>query len=757
MGLIPWRKSRGRGRESFLKSETKQAIIGIVLIAFSLILALSFFAAAGPAGNMLLTGTRRVFGWIAYILPPVFIWVGIYLIRPREESFPRLRLVGFALTAIGLLGMLHLVGIPTEDAYQVALEGKGGGILGFFFSFPLAKAFSSIAAGLLFIAAFLTGVFLAFDISPASAWEWLKGFIPSREEIEEGVAQELEESEEDADEDEPHVPTFRISRVRKGAAVGKPDPNQLKLQEQQEQQEQEQRERERAQLRSANKKYKPPSIDILHSSIGKPDSGNVEGNKKNIQTTLEKFGIPVTMGKVSVGPTVAQYTLRPEEGVKLARITALQNDLALALAAHPLRIEAPIPGTNYVGIEIPNKDVSLVRLRDIISAKDFKQAQSPLTIALGKDVSGKPRVASIDKMPHLLVAGATGSGKSIFVNTLILSLLYRNSPALVRMILVDPKRVELSLFNGIPHLLTPVITEADKTINALKWAVKEMDRRYRLLSEVGSRNLLSYNSNHADKALPFIVIVIDELADLMSTNARDVEGMIVRLAQMARAVGIHLVLATQRPSVNVITGLIKANVPARVAFNVASQVDSRTILDGAGAEKLLGSGDMLYLPGDQAKPSRVQGSFVSEEEVRQVVEDIQKNNDIEISHDESVVAPQRDFSGGGSSGESVDDDMFEDAKQVVMDSGKASASLLQRRLRVGYARAARLIDMLEEQGIISAAEGNKPREILVVAEEDVEEGYEDDEEGGEEEEYDEDDDEEGDEEDFDDEDEKKQW
>ncbi|MEX0650197.1 MAG: DNA translocase FtsK [Candidatus Andersenbacteria bacterium] len=713
MRLNPFSRSRGREKQSFLRPETKQAIIGVLLIIFSLILILSFFSAAGPTGRLLLVGMQRIAGLLAYALPVGLIWLGVYLIRPREEGMPRLRIIGIALALIGLLGLFHLIGVPSEDAYQTALEGSGGGLLGFLFSFPLSKAFSPIAAILLFIAAFLTGIFLAFDISPSGLWGYLQSFIPSREEIadeETDIGTEAVGNEEQ----EAPLPTFRISRMRR--ASEKVDPNQLKLQEQQQQREEEQRERERAQLRSANKKYKPPSIDILHSSIGKPDSGNVEANKKKIQSTLEKFGIAVTMGKVSVGPTVAQYTLRPEEGVKLARITGLQNDLALALAAHPIRIEAPIPGTNFVGIEIPNKDVSLVRLRDIITSKDFRNSQSPLTIAMGKDVSGMPKVASIEKMPHLLVAGATGSGKSIFINTLILSLLYRNSPALVRMILVDPKRVELSLFNGIPHLLTPVITEADKTINALKWAVKEMDRRYRLLSEVGARNLLSYNSNNPDQAMPFIVIVIDELADLMSTNARDVEGMIVRLSQMARAIGIHLVLATQRPSVNVITGLIKANVPARIAFNVASQVDSRTILDGAGAEKLLGSGDMLYLPGDQGKPIRLQGGFVSEEEVRQVVEDIQDNNELGIEHDDAIVSPQRDFGGSGS-GEGIDDSMYEDAKQVVIESDKASASLLQRRLRVGYARAARLIDMLEEQGIISTAEGNKPREILVSAEE----------------------------------------
>lgn len=714
MRLLPFRLSRRRASEGWLKTETKLAIVGVLLILFSIILTLSFFSAAGPTGELLLLSTRKTAGWAAYALPLGLLGLGWRLVRPRDEGWPRLRLVGLALAVIGLLGLLHLVGIAPEDAYQTALEGKGGGLLGFIFAFPLGKAFSSLAATFIFAATFLSGVFLAFNISPAEIWRWLKNFLPSREaldtETEEGYVAEASGEEASL---EHRVPMFRISRMRGGSA--KPDPQQLKLQEQQLALEQEQRERVRKQLRAANRRYSPPDLNILHSSIGKPDSGNVEAIKKKIQSTLEKFGIEVEMAKESIGPTVTQYTLRPEAGVKLSRITALQNDLALALAAHPIRIEAPIPNTNLVGIEIPNKEVSLVRLRDLLASRDFRASASPLTIAMGKDVAGRPRIAALDNMPHLLVAGATGSGKSIFINTLVLSLLYRNSPALVRMILVDPKRVELSLFNGIPHLLTPVIIEADKTINALKWAVREMDRRYRILSESKARNLMSYNANNPEEALPMIVIVIDELADLMSTHVRDVEGMIVRLSQMARAIGIHLILATQRPSVNVITGLIKANISSRIAFNVASQVDSRTILDGAGAEKLLGSGDMLFLPGDQTKPYRLQGGYVSEEEVRQVVADVIDKNPQVVEYEQDITTPTRDMTPG--SPEHIDDTLFEDARRVAIESGKVSASLLQRRLRVGYARAARLLDMLEEQGAIGPAEGNKPREVLVVAEE----------------------------------------
>ncbi len=723
MRLNPFRRSSRRHSSSayavgWLRPETKRAIFGVAFIVIALIILLSFFGAAGPTGAFIYMTLRRMTGFLAYILPFGLLGWGVYLIRPREEALPRLQMVGIGLVAVGLLGLFHSIGVSLEDAYQTALEGKGGGLIGFMLAFPLIQAFSSIAAILIFLATTIAGSFLAINQSPAEVWAYIKGFIPTREPISD-AGEDIYAGEE---EPTPILPSFRISRRVGGSA--EPDPKQLKLAEEQAAREQEEKDRQRALLKAANKQYVPPSTDILHASIGKPEGGNVEANKKKIQTTLEKFGINVSMGKVSIGPTVTQYTLRPDEGVKLARIMALQNDLALALAAHPIRIEAPIPNTNMVGIEIPNKDVSLVRLKDLVVSKEFKAAQTPLTIGMGKDVMGHPHMASIESMPHMLVAGATGSGKSVFINTMILSLLYRNSPAVVRLILVDPKRVELTPYNGIPHLLTPVITEPDKTINALKWAVKEMDRRYRLLADSGSRNLMSYNTSNPDSAMPLIVFVIDELADLMSTHARDVEGMIVRLAQMARAIGIHLVLATQRPSVNVITGIIKANVPTRVAFNVASQIDSRTILDGAGAEKLLGSGDMLFLRGDQAKPIRLQGSFVSEEEVRQVVEDIREKNPVENEHDTSITAPQRSMASDGGA-EPIDDDLFEDAKQVVIQSGKASASLLQRRLRVGYARAARLIDMLEENGIISEAEGNKPREILAQSEAEEEDTYED--------------------------------
>ncbi len=439
----------------------------------------------------------------------------------------------------------------------------------------------------------------------------------------------------------------------------------------------------------------------------------------SIKKTLENFGIPVEMGEYSVGPTVTQFTLRPADGIKLTRITSLSNDLALSLAAHPIRIEAPIPGRSLVGIEVPNHVIAVVGLREVIESKEFKGRRSNLTVCLGKDVSGKPWIANLAKMPHLLVAGATGSGKTVCLNSIILSLLYQNNPDELKLILIDPKRVELPVYNGLPHLLAPAVTEVPKTINALKWAIGEMDRRFTILSEAGKRDIESYNES-ASERMPYIVIIIDELADLMVASASEVEASIIRLAQMSRAVGIHLIVATQRPSVDVITGLIKANITSRIAFSVASATDSRTILDGPGAEKLVGRGDMLFLSAELSKPKRIQCCYVSDGDIRHVVDHIKSQMEEPVSYEEGVTEKhaggfgQFGVDGGGDS-----DELLDEARDTVVRAGKASASYLQRRLKIGYARAARLLDLLEERGIIGPGEGAKPRQILVTPVEDV--------------------------------------
>ncbi|OGG35874.1 hypothetical protein A2363_04665 [Candidatus Gottesmanbacteria bacterium RIFOXYB1_FULL_47_11] len=460
-----------------------------------------------------------------------------------------------------------------------------------------------------------------------------------------------------------------------------------------------------------------PPLSLLSDGPGnKADRGDMKKNMSTIENTLNSFGITAKVREVNPGPAVTQYAIEIALGTKVSKITSLSSDLALALSAPTgqVRIEAPIPGRNLVGIEIPNRGLEFVTLKKMLSSGAVQKAKSKLTVALGLDVSGNEIIADIAKMPHVLVAGTTGSGKSVLINSWIASLLFRTNPSEVRLIMVDPKRVELTGYNGIPHLLTPVIVEPDKILSALRWAMTEMENRYKKFAEVGAKNIDGFNELSGFQAMPFIIIFIDELADLMAYAPVEVEDTICRLAQMARATGIHLVLSTQRPSVDVITGLIKANVPTRIAFNVSSMIDSRVVLDMPGAEKLLGRGDMLYIPADQSKPSRIQGTYVSEREMEKVVEFLKNKNTPVHYTDEVTKQPmssmKRAGSGTGSDGK---DNLFEEALRLICQHDKASASLLQRRLSVGYARAARILDQLEEAGVIGPGEGSKPRDVLI--------------------------------------------
>ena len=459
-----------------------------------------------------------------------------------------------------------------------------------------------------------------------------------------------------------------------------------------------------------------PPLALLADAPGqKADRGDVNKNADLIEQTLESFGITAKVREVNKAPAVTQYAIEIATGTKVSKITSLSSDMALALAAPTgqVRIEAPIPGRALVGIEIPNRGLEFVTLKTMLQSSEMRKAKSKLAVAVGLDVSGNPVIADIGKMPHVLVAGTTGSGKSVLINSWIASLLFRTNPSEVRLIMVDPKRVELIGYNGIPHLLTPVIVEIDKILSALRWAMTEMENRYKKFAEVGVRNIEGFNELSGFQAMPFIVIFIDELADLMAYAPVEVEDTICRLAQMARATGIHLVLSTQRPSVDVITGLIKANIPTRIAFNVSSMIDSRVVLDMPGAEKLLGRGDMLYIPADQSKPSRIQGTYVSEREVEKVV-DFLKNKNVPVHYTEEVttqpVGGTKRGAGGMGDGR---DALFEDALRLICQHDKASASLLQRRLSVGYARAARILDQLEESGVIGPGEGSKPRDVLI--------------------------------------------
>jgi S-DNA-T family DNA segregation ATPase FtsK/SpoIIIE len=459
-----------------------------------------------------------------------------------------------------------------------------------------------------------------------------------------------------------------------------------------------------------------PPLDLLSSeSTQKADRGDIKEIAADIERTLKSFGIGAKVVEVNAGPAVTQYALEIPLGTKVSKITSLSNDLALATKAPTgqIRIEAPIPGRNLIGVEIPNRSLEIVTLRTMLNSDLMRKTKSKLAVSLGLDVSGNPLVADIGKMPHVLIAGTTGSGKSVMINSFIASLLFRATPDEVKLIMVDPKRVELTGYNGIPHLMTPVIVEVDQILASLKWAMGEMDRRYKTFAERGVKNIDSYNELAGFQTLPYIVIFIDELADLMAYAPVEVEDAVARLAQMARATGIHLVVATQRPSVDVITGLIKANIPCRIAFNVSSMIDSRVILDTPGAEKLLGRGDMLYIPPEQAKPSRIQGAFVSEKEVKKLV-DFLKNENPPVEYTKEVLSePLFVKKGMFSTGVDGRDNLFAEAIRIICQHDKASASLLQRRLSIGYSRAARILDQLEESGAVGRAEGSKPRDVLV--------------------------------------------
>jgi len=464
-----------------------------------------------------------------------------------------------------------------------------------------------------------------------------------------------------------------------------------------------------------DKVWKYPDLELLgETETGKADRGDIKGNAAIIEKTLESFGITARVVEVNLGPAVTQYALEVALGTKLSRITALERDLALALAAPTgtIRIEAPIPGRSLIGIELPNKSPEFVPLKNMLSSDEMKSQKSKLAVSLGLDVSGNPVVADIAKMPHVLIAGQTGSGKSVSINSFLSTILFRASPSEVKLILVDPKRVELTGYNGIPHLLAPVIVETEKVVSALRWIISEMDRRYKLFAQAGARNIEGYNDMSGFQALPHLILVVDELADIMLFSPVEVEDAITRIAQMSRATGIHMVLATQRPSVDVITGLIKANIPCRIAFAVASQVDSRVILDTQGAEKLLGRGDMLYLPPEQAKPVRIQGAFISDNETKALVSFL-KNQGIKPQYTEEVttMAKPGQVIVPGVDGDA--DELFGDAVREVVQYDRASASLLQRRLSIGYARAARIVDQLEAAGVVGPSEGSKPREVLV--------------------------------------------
>jgi S-DNA-T family DNA segregation ATPase FtsK/SpoIIIE len=667
-----------------LNEGVAREITAVVLVALALLLLFAMFNFGGSLATSLFHGLRIVMGYSAYLLPLVFALLAFMLFQPAKYEVKAHNYIGFVGFLVSLSALLH-VAIDPIESLSIAQEGSGGGFIGHGVDQLLLAVLNVPAAALILLALIIIFVIVAANSRLSDLAASVVGFFKR------GPKEELTINQAGQE-----VPRLEIKGTIGGGARKK----------------EKEKEPETALVSVSDPDWVPPSIDLLSNATTKPDAGNVKDNAAIIQNTLSSFGVDVAMGEVNVGPTVTQYTMKPASGVKLTKITGLEHNLALALAAPAIRVEAPIPGKGAVGVELPNKAIATVRLRQLMTQSDVKAAKSPLNIILGQDVSGQAAMADLAMMPHLLIAGATGAGKSVMINTLLSSLLYRNSPAQLKLILVDPKRVELTLYNDIPHLLTPVIVEPEKTISALKWAVAEMERRLKLFAEVGKRNIIEYNSLKQEESMPYIVIVIDEMADLMMLAAGDVEALIVRLAQLARAAGIHLVLATQRPSVNVITGLIKANIPARIAFRVASNVDSRTILDMGGAEKLLGKGDMLFASAESPKPRRIQGVFMDEKETSSITGYLREAR--QPQYNEEVLAqPVSVGGGGGGDYGDADDDLFQEAADTVIRSGKASASLLQRRLRVGYARAARLLDILEERGVVGPADGARPRQVLV--------------------------------------------
>lgn len=701
-----------------LSDGAKRGVIGVLLLGLALVILLSFLDIAGNMGAYVNLVIRRLFGWGGFFFPLALIILSISYFKSGETRVYRATFLGLFLFLLGFLALLFF-GVEPASMIAVAHEGKGGGYMGMILGWPFMRLFGTWAAAVLETMFVVIGFIVTANISWDEFRERVDEWRSRRREKDgerdpEDGDRERQDIERHDENGVPSVqerpPRFSVKKVIPFAAK-KQSPHPTTVSEM------------KIQSYKPDSTWKLPESDLLEGDDTEPESGDIDANAETIKKTFEQFGIDVEMGEVSVGPTVTQYTMKPAEGVKLTRITSLTDDLALSLAAHPIRIEAPIPGKSLVGVEVPNREVALVHLRNVIADKVFQKSKNNLVVGLGRDVAGMCITTNLEKMPHLLVAGATGSGKSVCINTLIVSLLYRNSPRQLKYIMIDPKRVELTTYNGIPHLLTPVITDPSKAVNALHWAIGEMDRRYKVLEESGSRNVFSYNekTEDPDEKLPFIVIIVDELADLMAIKGKEVEAAIVRLAQMARAVGIHLVISTQRPSVDVLTGLIKANIPTRIAFQVPTQVDSRTILDGAGAEKLLGNGDMLYLS-ESKKPMRLQGAFVSEKDVRRLVnfwvDQVKERSEEEQPHEgaqrSEITEPQRTTTPGfEDSGDGVDDALYEEAKRLVIEGKKASASYLQRRLRIGYSRAARLLDVLEENGVIGPGQGSKPRAVLL--------------------------------------------
>ncbi len=701
-----------------LKEETLQGVFAVIFFVCGIFFILAAIphsggiegvhkGLAGPVGDTIFDFFKMLFGFGYYLLPVILFMLCVSFFQSLKRSFAGTQTFGSLLFFLSALGLITIM----DDA--------GGGVVGRLVAHPLISLFEVYATSIILVALLVISFLVTFDTALKLDFLRLIHKLFKKKEAGDPLVSPLPPIAQPEDaQHEPEVTRPNLDTVKK--LFKKDDapeedfvafkPRSISL-----------------------APFTPPPLSLLEKDSGKPGVGDVKANANIIKRTLLNFGIIVEMDEVSIGPSITRYALKPAEGVKLSRILGLQNNLELALAAHPVRIEAPIPGKSLVGVEIPNTTKTTVGLGTLLAEPEFAGSDKPLLVSVGKGISGKSYFANIAKMPHLLIAGATGSGKSVTIHAIIASLLFRNPPDNMKLIMIDPKRVELTLYNKIPHLLTPVITEPKKSILALKWAAKEMDRRYDILEKASVRDIDSYHktilgpaldkirggkgqadAENLPETMPYIVVIIDELADIMQAYPRELESAIVRLAQMSRAVGIHLILSTQRPSVNVITGLIKANVPSRIALQVASQIDSRTILDQAGAEKLLGAGDMLFMSGEMSKPERLQSAYITENEVKKLVKYLIENYENEIPQeiDFSQSTSKNSIFEAGLEDDGDGDDLYEEARQEVVSAGKASTSYLQRKLGVGYARAARLMDMLEERGVVGPGSGSKPREVL---------------------------------------------
>ena len=766
------KKKKSKNKKKQLKLNTDMKVI--LLILLGIILAILIYGNSGYVGNFLNEILGGMVGIFKYLVPVIPFVSAIYMVSNNKEDL-LLKIIPTSIRVLCCLATMTLYQILNnaleyniqfseiiDRAFYLGKWNKGGGIIGILIAYPLVKLFEPIAALIIILGIAVIVAVFVFGLKPSEHISNIVNKVENGRKVnrnDENQNSDLHKKHSVIQEDLGDVAYSKpeTARERKQREKEERRREALKVDEQltinmleqekknknsnsnnddyiennlfkQEEEKKEDKKKEVLQLEHAlvveDEHYEYPPVELL-SKGKKASRGSAKmlaDTAAKLQKTLYSFGVSAKVENVSVGPTITRYELKPAEGTRVSKIANLADDIALNLAAETIRIEAPIPGKQAVGIEVPNKEKEAVHLREVIESSEFENNKSKLSVALGKDVAGKTIIADIGKMPHVLIAGSTGSGKSVCINSIITSIIYNAKPSEVKLVMVDPKVVELSVYNGIPHLLIPVVTDPKKAAGALAWAVQEMDDRYNKFAQKGVRDLKGYNKaiekENENAKLPQIVIIIDELADLMMVAAKEVEEAICRLAQKARAAGMHLVIATQRPSVDVITGLIKANVPSRIAFAVSSQVDSRTILDSTGAEKLLGKGDMLFYPVGASKPLRVQGAFVSDEEVEKIVDFI-KMNAGEVNYSEDII---ESIEKGNKSdkelleSEACEDDsdpFLQDAIETVIETGQASTSFIQRRFKVGYARAGRIIDQMEERGIISGYQGSKPREVLM--------------------------------------------